>query len=154
MPDPWFDKFTVLSQDDFVAGDQDELPLCPLTALCNYMAHTEQFRPNVPSLFVSAGQRKNECPKTPFLSGTRFVIHRTYASTSDENCSSLRVRVHKVRNVAASLLFKRNCAAHRVLKVGTLSSQSTFSAFYLRDVTHRHMDTFSIGPLVAAQQDV
>ena len=32
------------------------------------------------------------------------------------------------------------------------SAQSTFSAFYLRDVTHRHLDTFSIGPVVAAQQ--
>ena len=49
--------------------------------------------------------------------------------------------------------FKRNCAVHQVLKVGTWSARSTFS-FYLSDVTHRHWDMFSIGPVVAAQQVV
>ena len=37
------------------------------------------------------------------------------------------------------------------MKAETWSAQSTFSS-YLRDVTHRHLDTFSIGPVVAAQQ--
>ena len=60
---------------------------------------------------------------------------------------------HEVRKVT-SLLFKRNCAVHQVLKVGTWSAQSAFSSFCLRDVTHRHLDTFSIGPVVAAQQVV
>ena len=53
---------------------------------------------------------------------------------------------------AMSLFFRRDCTVHQVLKAGTWSSQSTFSSFYLRDVTHRHLDTFSIGPLVAATQ--
>ena len=38
------------------------------------------------------------------------------------------------------------------LKAGTWSSQTTSNAFYMRDVTHRHMDTNFTGPAVAAQQ--
>ena len=86
---------------------------------------------------------------TPFLFGS--VISRAHASVSEEDCCALRVRAHKVRKVATSLLFKRKCTVHQALKAGTWSSQSTLSAFYLRDVTHRHLDT-SIGLVVAAQQ--
>ena len=77
-----------------------------------------------------------------------------HASASEEDCRSLRVRAPEVRKVATSLLFKRNCVVHQVLKVGTWSAQSNFSAFYVRDVIHRHLDTFSIGLVVAAFQVV
>ena len=82
------------------------------------------------------------------------VIFLAHASASEEDCHSLRVRAHEVRKVATSLLFKRNCAIPQVLKAGMWSTQLTFSAFYLRDVSYRHLDTFSIGPVVAAQQVV
>ena len=39
-----------------------------------------------------------------------------------------------------------------MLEAWTWSSQLTLSASYLRDVAHRHLDTFSIGPVAAAQQ--
>ena len=77
------------------------------------------------------------------------VISLAHASSSEAHFSSLRVR-----KVATSLLFKRNCVVHQVLKLGTWSVQSTFSTFYLRDVTHRHLNTFSIGPVAMAQQVV
>ena len=81
------------------------------------------------------------------------VISFAYSSISEEDCCALRVRTHEVREVATFLLFKKNCLVHQVLKAGTWSAQLTFS-FYLRDVTHRHLDIFSIGPVVAAQQFV
>ena len=67
------------------------------------------------------------------------VISLAYASASEEDCWSLRVRAHEDRKIATSLLFKRNCAVHQVLKAGTWSAQSTFF-FYLRDVNHRNLD--------------
>ena len=87
---------------------------------------------------------------TPFFFWLRSVISMAHAS--EEDCCSLRVSAHKVRKVATSLLFKRNCAVHQVLKAGMWSSQSTVLAFYLQDVTHRHLDNISIGPEVATQQ--
>ena len=90
--------------------------------------------------------RRNGCLTTPFLSGCDW--------SSPVLIHPLRVRAHEVRKVAMSLLFERNCAVHQVLKAETWSAQSTFSSFYLRDVIHRHLDRFSIGPMVAAQQVV
>ena len=47
-----------------------------------------------------------------------------------------------------------NCTFQQVLKASTWSSQTTSSAFYLRDVTHGFIGTFFIGPVVAAQEVV
>ena len=52
------------------------------------------------------------------------------------------------------LLFGRIFAVYQVLKAGTSSSQSTFSALCLQDVSHRHMNAFIIGPVVAAEEVV
>ena len=101
---------------------------------------------------MSTGRVKKRVFRNTISFWLRSVISMAHASASEEDCCALRVRAHEVRKVATSLLFKRNCAVHQVLKVGTWSSRSTFSAFYLRDVTHRHLDTFSIGSVVAAQQ--
>ena len=85
--------------------------------------------------------------ETPFCFGS--YINHTYASSSEEECRSLRVRACKIRKVATSLLFWWNCAVHQVLK-----DWVTFSAFCLWDVIHRYMNTFFIGPVVAGQQVV
>ena len=104
-------------------------------------------------LFISAGRKKRVARNTiPFW--LRFIISMTLASALEEDCPSLKVRAHEVRKVATSLLFKRNCAVHQVLKVGTWSTQLTVSTFYLRDVTHRHLDTFSTVSVVMTQQVV
>ena len=103
---------------------------------------------------MSAGRVKKRVSRNTIPFWLRSVISMAHASASEEDCHLLRVRAHEVRKVAASLLFKRNCVVHQVLKAGTWSSQGSqlTSAFYPRDVTHRHLDTFSIGPAVAAQQ--
>ena len=59
----------------------------------------------------------------------------------------------KSEGIGPLLLFKKNFAVQQVLRGGTWKPQSTIS-FCLRDVIHRSMDTFSIDPVVAAQQVV
>ena len=154
IPDSRFKEFSITSLHDFVEDDQDELLLCLIRALRKCLSWTEQFHPWIEGLFVSTGHVKKRVTCNTISFQLRSVISMARASTSEEDCRSLRVRAYEVRKVATSLLFKRNCAVHQVLKAETWSSQSTFSAFYLRDVTHRHLDTFSIGPEVAAQQVV
>ena len=58
--------------------------------------------------------------------------------------------VTKVPKIGTSLLFKKNCAVKQVLKAGTGSSQTTFTALYLKNVIHRFMDIFSIDLVLAA----
>ena len=152
VPYSYFEEFYVPSLDDSVRDDREELLLCPISALRKYLSRTEQYRPGIEGLFVSTGRSKKRVSHNTISFWLRSVISMAHASASEEGCHSLRIRAHEVRKVATSLLFKRNCAVHQVLKVGAWSAQSTFSAFYLRDVLHRYLDTFSIGSVVAAQQ--
>ena len=154
VPVSSFEEFSVLSLDDFIGGDRDKLLLCPIIALPKYLTRTEQYRLGIEGLFVLTGRCKNWVSRNTISFWLHSVITMAHVFALEEDCPSLRVRAPKVRKVAMSLLFKRNCEVHQVLKVGTWSAQSTFSSFYLRDVTHRHLDTFSIVPVVAAQQNV
>ena len=56
-----------------------------------------------------------------------------------------------MRGIAQSLLFKKNFAVDQVLKAGTWRRHSTFTRHYLRDIAHKSLDTFHLGPVVAAQ---
>ena len=152
VPDPQFDEFMVPSLDDFVDGDRDEHLLCPIRVPYKYLSQMEQYRPGIEGLFIATGMLRKRVSRSTISFWLRPVISFTHSSTSEEDCRSLKVRAHVVGKVATALLFKRNCTVHQVLKVGTWSAQSTFSSFYLRDVPNRHLDTFSIEPVVAAQQ--
>ena len=128
--------------------------MCPIRALQRYLSCTEQYRHGIKRLLICTGWRKKRISRNAISFWLCSVISMADASASVEDCRSLRVRAREIRKVVTSLLFKRNCVVHQVLKARTWSTHSTFSAFYLRDVTHRHLDTFNIGPVVAAQQVV
>ena len=44
--------------DDIVRGDKEELLLCPIQALREYLSQTEHFCPGIEGLFVSTGRVK------------------------------------------------------------------------------------------------
>ena len=79
----------------------------------------------------------------------RETIKKAYQSSGEED-NALRIRTHEVRGIAPTLLFRRNFAVDQVLRAGVWKNQSTFTAFYLRDIAHKSLDTF-LGPIVAAQ---
>ena len=60
----------------------------------------------------------------------RSVTNHAYGSANGANCEGGQVKAHKVRKMGTFFLSKRDCAVQQVLKVGTRSPQSTFTAFY------------------------
>ena len=66
----------------------------------------------------------------------------------------MKAKMHEVRNIGTSLLFKINFAVQQVLRAGMWKSQTLFTSFSLRDVIPRSSDTFSVGPVVVVEQDV
>ena len=82
------------------------------------------------------------------VSWLREVIERAYQDSLPQ------YGAHKVRGIASTLLFERNFSLDQVLKVGVLRSQIIFTSFYLRDITHKSLDTFFLGPVMAAQSVV
>ena len=140
-----FKEFSVLSPNDFVGGVQDKLLLYLIRALRKSLSQMEQYHPGFEGFFVLTGRRKKRVSHDTISFWLHSVITLAHASALEEDCRSLRVTAHKVRKVLTSLLFKRNCAVHQILKVVTWSAQFTFSAFYLRDVTHRPWIHFPLG---------
>ena len=52
-------------------------------------------------------------------------------------------------SIRTSVLFKKNFVVQQVLKVDMWASQTSFTSFHQRDVTHRNTDSSSIGPVIA-----
>ena len=152
--DDRFVSFTIPSLSDFCGNDRSEMLLCPVRALRAYLKRTRPFRPTCRRLFVSTGRTKKEVSKNTISFWLREAIIKAYTSLPQRAGSrpTFQARAHETRSVGPTIAFRKNMSVQRVLNAGVWSRQTTFTSFYLRDVTHRSLDTFSIGPVVAAQQ--
>ena len=79
------------------------------------------------------------------------VIDRAYKSVN-ANPADFKAKAHETRGIGTTFLFKMNCAVQQVLRTGIWKPQTMYTSCYLRDITHKSMDAFFIGPLVASQQ--
>ena len=151
VPDHRFDGFTIPSLRDFTGDDPREMVLCPVRALRLYLKRTKPLRSTEQGrLFLSTGRVKKEVSKNTISFWLRETIRGAYQSSGQEG-SAPRIRAPGVRGIAPTLLFRRNFAVGQVLRAGVWKRQTTFSSFYLRDITHKSLDTFYLGPIVAAQ---
>ena len=140
---PRFEGFTVPALPNARKNHNRRL-LCPVRAVKVYLYRTASHRPRCERLFVIAGRSKKEITKTISrayeLSGTALPVPAP--------------RAHETRGIAPSILFRKNFAVDQVLKVGTWRRHTTFTRHYLRDIAHKSLDTFHLGPVVAAQSVV
>ena len=111
---------------------------------------TASHRPRCERLFVTAGRSKKEIAKTTVSFWLRKTISRAYELSG----TALPVPApwaRETRGIAPSILFRKNFAVDQVLKAGTWRRHTTFTRHYLRDIAHKSLDTFHLGPVVAAQ---
>ena len=83
-----------------------------------------------------------------------FWLQKTISQAyqlSGRSIPDLPLRARETRGITPSLLFKKNFAVAQVLKVGTWRRHTTFTSHYLRDLAHRSLETFHLGPVVVAQ---
>ena len=124
--------------------------LCPVRAVRRYLDCTAAHLPRCERLSVTAGRSKKEISKTTVSFWLRKTISRAYQlSGMEQPVPALRAR--ETRGIAPSLLFKKNFAVDQVLKAGTWRRHTTFTRHYLSDIAHWSLDTFHLGPVVAAQ---
>ena len=93
-------------------------------------------------------RRRYRRPLSPSGSGRRYHV-LTSSPGTEQPVPAPRAR--ETRGIASSLLFKKNFAVNQVLKAGTWRRHTSFTRHYLRDLAHRSLDTFHLGPVVAAQ---
>ena len=132
-------------------GDPDNL-LCPVRALKEYIRRTQGSRPSCDRLFITSHSRNQHCVSKNTISfWIRKVIKRAYTEVSDDQASLHRIKPHELRAMATSLAFSHNSSLSQVMAAASWRCHTTFVSHYLRDVSHKFMDVFSLGPLVAGQ---
>ena len=149
---PRFEGFTVPALPNARKNRNGRL-LCPVRAVKVYLDRTASHRPRCERLFVTAGRSKKEIAKTTVSFWLRKTISRAYELSG----TALPVpapRARETRGIAPSILFRKNFALDQVLKAGTWRRHTTFTRHYLRDIAHKSLDTFHLGPVVAAQSVV
>ena len=131
-------------------NNHNERLLCPVRVVRHYLDRTAAHRPHCERLFVTAGRSKKEISKTIVSFWLRKTISRAYQlSGLAQPVSAPRAR--ETHGIAPSLLFKKNFAVDQELKAGTWRRHTTFTRHYLRDIAHRSLDTFHLGPVMASQ---
>jgi len=134
---------------------EEDLLLCPVRALKRYLRITRKVRPECSRLFVSSHKKvKKPISKNTISYWIRNVISDAYKRSHERDAEEVKVKAHEVRAIATSLLFKKNSSLTDVMEAASWRSQTTFSSFYLRDVTHKSLDLHTLGPVVAAQHQV
>ena len=146
---PRFEGFTVPALPNSSTNRNERL-LCPVRAVRCYLDRTTPHRPRCEQLFVTAGCSKKEISKNTISFWLRKTISRAY-QLSGRPLPGPPPKAMETRGIAPSLLFKKNFAVTQVLKAGTWHKHTTFMRHYLRDLAHRSLKTFHLGPVTAAQ---
>ena len=77
----------------------------------------------------------------------------TYEFSSDEDYSLVRLKTHTACIIAPFQVFRKSIASIRYCRQALGNSNPPFTNFYLRDIIHKVMNTFSVS-LVGAAQDI
>ena len=141
---PRFEGFSVPALPN-ARNNRNGRLLCPVRAVRCYLDCTATHCPRCERLFVTAGRSKKEISKTPVSFWLRKTISRA-CQLSDMEQLVPAPRAWETHGIALSLLFKKNFAVDQVLKAGTWRRHTTFTCHYLRDITHRSLDTLPPGP--------
>ena len=147
--DPRFEGFCVLALPKSSTNPNSRL-LCPVRVVRCYLARTAPHCPRCEWLFITAGCLKKETSKNTVSFWLWKVISQA-RQLSGRPLPGPSPKARETRVIAPSVLFKKNFAVHQVLKAGMWRYHTTFMRHYLRDLSHKSLDTFHLGPVVVAQ---
>lgn len=135
-----------------VTSDPDDLLLCPVRALKEYLSRTRDRRPFKSRLFLPITGSADSVTRNTISRWIRMVIRLAYQGVNQDLLDSLKISAHEVRALSTSVAFQRNLSVPDVMQAASWRCQSTFASFYLRDLTAISGQLFSLGPMVAAQR--
>ena len=127
----------------------EELTLCPVRCLCEYLRRTKLVKGRPRNLFLSPRLLKRPMSKNGISFFLRKVISDAGAVGADVGRAPT---AHSVRSVATSVAFMRNLSVSQVLEAATWKANTVFVSFYLRDVAFSFEEFSSLGSFVASGQ--
>ena len=142
--------FVIQSLGDFAAGLQEDLLLCPVRSLSEYIARTSNFVNRPLRLFVSP-----RCPSCAMSrNGISFFLREVIVHSGASSEAVAAPRAHSIRGIATSSAFFRNWSLSSVLEAPSWRSNTVFTSFYLRNLQYVYEGVRSLGPFVAARERI
>lgn len=149
MPGP----ITVPSLSASCGRDDPDRLLCPVRSLKFYLKSTSSERGSNSRLWLPLIGKRDVSAST-ISRWVKSTIQFAYDHLSSEDKSVMQIRPHELRALASSWAFFNHAPLEEVLQAAYWRSATTFSSFYLRDVSSEVDNLFSLGPIVAAQRVV
>jgi integrase len=131
---------------------QEDRSLCVVRALRYYLKTTKDVRKGRKRFFIAMkkGHEGDICRHT-ISSWLKKTILLAYAKSSSEVQQIHRVKAHDVRAMASSWAFLKNVSLDAILQACSWRSHTTFTNFYLKDLTRIQDDLLKLAPFVSAQ---
>ena len=145
-------RFTIPALYDFAGPDLPDRLLCPVRALRLYLSRVKPLRnKHKRALFISFDKRhQGEITSNTIASWIKNVIRTAYSTTDEEKCELGRVSAHEVRALAASVHFQRNLSLASLNQACYWRGHSTFTNYYLRDITLHKNGELQLPHVIAA----
>jgi len=130
-------------------GLEEDAKLCPVRALRIYLERTKDKRRNTDQLFVAIGERKSMAvSKNTIASWLKQTVKMSYENCSSALIKHLSLNAHEVRALAHSVAFYGNTAIEDLLQGARWSNATTFTSYYLRDMSTQLDGLHKLGPVI------
>ena len=139
-----------------LVGPQDEeRVLCPVRAVRHYLRKTKELRGDRKRLFIAFKKgHKGDIVKNTISGWLKKVVILCYELSSKDVRDFHGVKAHQVRALSASWALHKNCSMDKILAACSWKSHTTFTSYYLKDMTLERDGMRQLGPLVVAKQVV
>lgn len=133
-----------------ITTEREELKLCPLLNLRAYNDWAVSVAPHRNRFWISTHGIHKPVVKATLSSWVKNIIRSAHATASHSDARIVGARVHELRAIASSLAVQATFKMEDVLNAASWKSSTTFTSFYLRDVSGLQGQLQVIGPCVAA----
>jgi hypothetical protein len=143
-------SFEIKALSDFVGCDEEDKFMCPVRSLKHYLKRTSPFRGFRRRLFISLNPGyEKDISKNTITRWLKSVILEAHKSV-DKVTPLSRFQTHEIRRLSTSLGLEKGVSLSHIMQTAFWRSESTFSSFYLRDISTRRVDqTYGIKRVVA-----
>ena len=116
-------SFVIKSLADFAAGLDQELLLCPVRTLREYLNRTASFVNRPHHLFVSPRAPSRAMSKN----GISYLLREVIVESGASNEERSTVKAHSILGIATSSTFLKNWSISSVLDAASWKSNSVFT---------------------------
>ena len=131
--------------------DEEELLLCPVRTLREYIKRTKATRGTRKKLFIPIKATSGEVSKNTVSFWLRSTILGAYQDAGLPPPAASNP--HEIRAVSSTMALHSNCSLSAIMEGCFWKSSTVFSSHYLRDIAVEDVaGVQSFGPLIVAQQ--